>query len=449
MSHDVVLTGCVSTVLGSYLKALGTQRLVAEQVDPSAMSCWDGNGRFHLVSSADHDGLIDFFVHRYAPTPLVTPWNGGSGFYTGDQQSGIEAITESHDERFTLYRAVIQRSRAVLAEMALTVRPDKEAKLRLLQHLRSWLPDGTIAWLDAAFVAGDDARYPDLLGTGGNDGRLDFANNFMQRLAQLFLSPGTRGGSARRGIDAVAPCVASLFGGPHRGALQPAAVGQFVPGLAGGVNMTAGLRTEGRVNPWDFVLALEGALVFAGAAVRRLDASRHGSASFPFHVNPSPVGYGSSAAADREQARCELWLPLWSAPCTFLEIAALFGEGRLEVGRRRATSGLDAARALATLGIDRGLDRFERLGLVRRNGLSYLAAWLGSFAVRAAPQIDLLRELDPWLESIERLDEARPDVHAGLRRLEEAMFEACRKDRPLTATVAAVGNLERVVAASG
>lgn len=449
MSYDLVLSGCVSTILGSYLKALGVHRLVAEQLDPLAMSCWDRSGHFHLVSSADREDVITFFAHRYAPTPLVTPWNGSSGFYAGDQQSGIQAITRSVDGRFARYRDVIDRSRGLLDTLGLTAKPEsKEAKFALLRQARSCFPDEAVAWLDAAYVIGEDARYPPLLGTGGNDGHLDFANNFMQRLAGLFLAPEARGGSPKRGISAADGFAASIFGDPHRGSLQRAAVGQFIPALAGGTNMTAGLKTEGRVNPWDFVLALEGALTFAGAAVRRLDAGRHGSASFPFHVNPSPIGYGSSATLDGEQARCELWLPLWPAPCTFAEIATLCGEARLEVGRDRAASGLDAARALATLGVDRGIDRFERLGILRRNGLSYLAAWLGTFEVRAIPRVDLLRELDGWLGSIERLDKVRPEVSAGLRRLKEAMFEACRKDRPLTATLAAIGNLERVLAAS-
>lgn len=448
MIHDVVLSGCVSTILGSYLKALGTHRLVAEQLDPSAMSWWDRNGRFHLVSSAEHDVLVDFFVHRYAPTPLITPWNGGSGFYAGDQQIGIQAITASGLDRFARYREVIERCRKLLGSLGLTEKPeDKEAKLALLRRARSWLPDDAVAWLDAAYVVGEGARYPALLGSGGNDGRLDFANNFMQRLAEIFLAPRSRPASGKRMIDARDGFMASIFGAAHRGAHQPAAVGQFVPVLAGGTNMTAGLKTEGRVNPWDFVLALEGTLTFAGTVVRRLDSARYGSASFPFHVNPSSVGYGSSATLDDEHARCELWLPLWRSPCAFSEVTVLFGEARLDVGRRRATSGLDAARALATLGVDRGLDGFERFGVLRRNGLAYLAAWLGTFDVRVMPRADLLRELDGWLASIERLDEPRADVSTGLRRLHETMFEACRKDQPLTATLAAVGNLERAVSA--
>jgi CRISPR-associated protein Csx17 len=439
----------VSTVLGSYLKALGVHRLASEQLDPTAMSWWDRRGRFHLVSSADRDVLLDFFVRQYAPTPIVTPWNGSSGFYPRDQKSGIDAIVRSTEERFARYRAVIELCRGLLRMLGLVEKPeDKEAKRALLRHARSCLPDDAVAWLDAAYVVGDDARYPAILGTGGNDGHLDFANNFMQRLAEIFLPRNARGGASRQAIGAPNALAAALFGDPHRGTLQPAAVGQFMPALVGGTNMTAGLKGESGVNPWDFILALEGALTFAGAAVRRLDAARYSSASFPFHVNASQIGYGTSATPDGKQARCELWLPLWPAPCTFPEIATLFGEARLEVGRRRATSGLDAARALATLGVDRGVDRFERLGVLRRNGLSYLAAWLGAFAVHAVPRVGLLVELDGWLESIQRVEEIRQDVSAGLRRLEEAIFEACRRDGPLTATLAAIGNLERALSES-
>ena len=95
MTYDLVLPGCVPTVLASYLKALAIHRLITEQLDHTATSWWDGNAQFHLVSAADRPALIAFFAERYAPTPIVTPWNGGSGFYPRDQQAGIQAIQRS------------------------------------------------------------------------------------------------------------------------------------------------------------------------------------------------------------------------------------------------------------------------------------------------------------------------------------------------------------------
>src|SRR5688572_13903754 len=101
--NDLVLTGCIPNVLASYLKALAVHRLVAEQEDSGASSWWDPDGVFHLSSSLDRDGLIEFLLDRYAPTPVVTPWNGGSGFYPSDQKSGIEAIERSTGDRFQPY----------------------------------------------------------------------------------------------------------------------------------------------------------------------------------------------------------------------------------------------------------------------------------------------------------------------------------------------------------
>jgi CRISPR-associated protein Csx17 len=448
LSHDVVLAGCVPSVLAGYLKALGVHRLVAEQLDPAALSYWDADGRFHLVSSADASALVAFFVERYEPTPIVTPWNGGSGFYAGDQLAGIDALRADDSPRFVRYRETIARCSKLLVDLGILEKPRDEKKQQLLQQARAHLPDEAVRWLDAVYVVGDSPAYPPILGTGGNDGRLDFANNFMQRVAELLLAPARR----RRGEASAADKLrAAVLGETVRGVYQDAAVGQFAPALAGGPSMGSdGMAAESRVNAWDYVLALEGALLFAGAAVRRLDSLDHGRASFPFHVTTSAVGYGSSAASDagRENGRAELWLPCWPSPTGLGELTALFGEGRLEIDRRRATSGLDAARAIATLGVDRGIDRFERVAILKRNGLSFLATTQGTIEVRAVPKVELLRELDPFIGSVLRLDNPGHAVSSALRALQAAMFEACRGDGILTGVLAATGALERAVARS-
>jgi CRISPR-associated protein Csx17 len=446
MSHNLVLDGCVPRVLAGYLKALAVHRLVSEQLDPGARSYWDPDGRFHLVSSADREALVAFFVEHYRPTPIVTPWNGGSGFYEGDQRAGIDAIVNGTSPRFAPYAETIKGCKALLERLDIREKPTDAGKQELLEQARARLSDVAVRWLDAVYVVGDSPAYPQILGTGGNDGRLDFANNFMQRVAELLLSPARR----RRANEASTAdkIRASVFAEAARqGVLQDAAVGQFAPALAGGPNMSDGLSGESRVNAWDYVLALEGALLFAGAAVRRLD---HGKASFPFHVSTSAVGYGSSAATDasRENNRAELWLPCWPAPTGLRELEALFGEGRLELGRHRAASGLDAARALATLGVDRGIDRFERIAILKRNGLSFLATAQGTLAVRAVPSVELLRELDPFLASVVRLDNPGQAVSSAQRALQTAMFDACRGDGRLTAVLAAAGALERAVSRS-
>lgn len=110
MSRQITLGGCTPEPMAHYLKALGIFRLVAGQADPDVLGWWEG-GVFHLESALDEEALADFFLEKYAPTPIVAPWNGGSGFYEGDRQVGIAALLATESERFRAYRETIQAIR--------------------------------------------------------------------------------------------------------------------------------------------------------------------------------------------------------------------------------------------------------------------------------------------------------------------------------------------------
>ena len=88
---ELVLEGCTLEPLMSSLKALGVFRLVSEQADQDARACWR-NDVFVLSSCLDRDGLLDFFLQRYQPTPIMAPWAGGSGFFPKDNQAAINAL---------------------------------------------------------------------------------------------------------------------------------------------------------------------------------------------------------------------------------------------------------------------------------------------------------------------------------------------------------------------
>ena len=83
----------------------------------------------------------------------------------------------------------------------------------MVLEFRNRCPDELLPWIDAAIVlAGDDTFFPPMLGTGGNDGRLEFSTNFHQRLLDVIgtsaatgaslgardLLAGTRDGAARQ-----------------------------------------------------------------------------------------------------------------------------------------------------------------------------------------------------------------------------------------------------------
>jgi CRISPR-associated protein Csx17 len=446
----LALAGCAPTPLASYLKALGVLRLVVEQgADAGALGAWEGD-TFVLRTRLTAEELLEFFLHRYRPSPIVAPWNGGSGFYPKDNQSGIGPLENAAAGRFAELRTVIGQCRALIGRLGLTERPAPDAKARMLTRLRGELPEEALAWFDAAVVLGDEApRYPPLLGTGGNDGRLDFTNNFMQRLVDLF-DPAT-GEPAPGAGDALR---AALFGAPTA-QLTDAAIGQFSPGDAGGPNATTGFSGPSRVNRWDFVLMLEGALLFAAAATRRLGSGQSAALSFPFAVRPTAAGTGSGSLAEEGNTRGELWVPLWARPMSLDELRHLLSEGRATVGRRAARDGLDFARAVASLGVDRGIGSFQRYQFVMRSGRAYLATPVGRRWVPRNPQPDLVADLDRfgYLERLRRFarqETAPARIRSLTRRLEDAIFDLTgRHSRDAVQRILILlGELQAAVAAS-
>src|SRR5205823_3326689 len=105
--NEVPLKGCSTEPMAGYLKSLAVFRLVSEQADSRARGWWEGNS-FRLESIFDESGLVDFFLDAYSPTPIVAPWNGGSGFGEGDRRVGIDAIMASNSPRLSEYRRTIR-----------------------------------------------------------------------------------------------------------------------------------------------------------------------------------------------------------------------------------------------------------------------------------------------------------------------------------------------------
>lgn len=418
--HD--LKGCSPTPLAHYLKALGILRLVAEQKDPTARGWWRDEA-FHLATVLDGEELRRFFLEEYRPTPIIAPWNGGSGFYPKDNKSGIEAISRSLADRFAPFREAIEWGRSAIA--GLEESPKGDSKSKLLRACRQGWRGPSLEWFEASVVldGSGEPAYPALLGTGGNDGRLDFTNNFMQRLAGLF---DLEDPAAIARPAAVRLLSIALYGEPGQG-LEKYAVGQFLPGNAGGANSTVGFTGDSVLNSWDFILMLEGACIFASSVARRMNAAGLPQAAAPFAVRSSAVGYGS--AADGEKDRGEQWFPLWERPATLEELRTLIAEGRSQIGRKSAGRPVDFGRAVARLGVARGVSAFQRYGYIERNGQANLAVPLGRWPVREQPFQHLIDEIADWVEVLRRVsagDEGPGSIARAARMCDEAILSCCR-----------------------
>jgi CRISPR-associated protein Csx17 len=422
--HVLPLRGCAPTPLAHYLKALGVLRLVSEQVDSGARGAWV-DGVFHLVSKLTRSDLETFFLRAYQPTPLLSPWNGGSGFYPSDNQDGFGPIRQSEAPRYSRFRAAMKQAETSVGERK--ERPAGDEKAELLRECLATWDENAYGWLRSAYTIGADSSpsFPALLGTGGNDGRLDFTNNYMQRLVEL-IDPTT--GDVTPGSDELLRL--SLFRDIVPG-LSNNAIGQFFPGAAGGANASAGFDGSASMNPWDFVLMLEGALLLRVASLRRLNEAESTNAAAPFALKSQGVGYASATDEDAS-AQGEQWMPLWAGATTLREVQSLFDEGRLHGGRRAARGTLDAARSVAKLGVARGVTEFVRFGYFERNGQSNLAVPVGRVRVALDADVSLLDELDPFVRSLSAASQkkgAPASLGRSLRRLEAAMLDVATGGR--------------------
>lgn len=429
-SEPVVLAGCRRQPLAHYLKAVGAFRVVAEQREQPVRARWQGDALVLIGERLSRQEVEQFFLEGYRPTPIVSPWNKSSGF-DGKSIPELEAILEADEPRLEAYQSAIRAARQLVEAAA----GEDLTKEELLLRCRAWLPDEALAWLDAAVVLTEGgAAFPPLLGTGGNLGRMELSRNYMGHVARILgFAPGRK---APTGHDAEIWLRASLFdeGTP---ALVSASIAQYDPGPAGGADMAPEGKAESVVNPWDFVLVMEGALLFASAAARRMGSDAGGTASMPFTTSESRVGYASSASS--EPAKGELWAPIWHRALSLPELARLMAEGRAEWQGRQARTGLDFVRAVASLGTDRGIEHFVRHAFVERLGQMSLAVPVGVVAVKERPEVRVLGQLDRWLGRLHRVGNPPSGVATALRAVDGAMYDS--------ATNAGAGHLHRVLRA--
>ena len=443
MSDKILLRGCAPEPLIHYLKALGVMRLVAEQLDKNVYGAWTADG-FLLETVKTEDELVDFFLNDYKPTPIVAPWNNSSGFYSKDKKARgyIENLFALSDSRFEEFYSVVETARSIVGNRSEA--PKDSEKVAMLQKARCLFPEKSLAWLDAAFVLGTEKPdYLPLLGSGGNDGNFSFTTNLFEK----WLNVLPKNNSAKQQEASKNQLNASLFLKPVK--LEKAAIGQFHPGGAGGANASQGVGGDFLVNPWDFIFIIEGSLLLASATVRQLQAGARSRASFPFTAGSSTIGYGTSTSG--EKIRAEMWLPLWSNPASYAEISHIFQEGRVQFssGNRRARSGFDFARAVAELGVDRGIEAFQRYAFIERNGQANLAAPLSVFEVKERPLASKLSEFDQWLDSLRRAtNDAKktpPRFVRVTKDIEEASFKLCNdgSETSLREILLALGAAER------
>lgn len=442
MTSTQVLAGLQPEPLASYLAGLGLIRVLGEQADPSATATWTDGGLSICSSVPD---IAAWLADEYVPTPVLSPWNGGSGFGAKDKEPirRLKRLREHPSPRLTPLREAI----AVAEKVVATARrrgwiTDEKVvnKAAVVLELRNQCPDGMLPWIDASIVlTGEETYFPPILGTGGNDGRLDFSTNYHEQVMEII------GATDKQRARSLASA-RDLLSGAQTEQLTGAPIGQFDPGNAGGPGSSGYGSADSLANPWSYVLTVEGALLFAASVTRR-NQQGAGRAAMSFTVAPSPDGSDSGAAG--EESRGEVWVPIWTKDFSLNEIRQLFAEARASWRGRPARRAVDFYAATRSLGVARGIDEFGRYALQRRNGLAFTAVPIDRVLVREQPSVSLAAKVEDWTARVGHSD-ASVSVSEALRGFRKRHLEFARDGGPwpLARMLAALTTLEMAVARS-
>ena len=374
---DLAMDGCVPKDMLSYMKALGILKAIAERRDGSAQGFWRDGDQWVVRSALDRDAALDFFMNEWQPTPIMSPWNKDSGFQPGKAAKAMEALNRviaEESPRFDDWRTVCHESRLAAEEAESRFDKDKDKKDWILRKCRNGFPDSALEWFDAVFVLTDEssgASFPPLFGSGGNDGRFEIGAKFVDCVEQCLLN--------RNPAESEDLLESALF------ASKSPSIKNKRIGTLGFFDAEA--SSQELINPWDFVLAMEGVLLFAGSASRRLGAGARSYAAFPFMASSSSSAGSQTVSGDESSSKSkgELWTPVWEAPASFRDVKLLMSEGRAEIGGRQAGNSVDFVRAISGLGVRRGISAFDRYGFLERNGQSRITAWLDRVPVPTEP----------------------------------------------------------------
>ena len=92
--------------LASYLAGLGLIRVIGEQADPAATAAWTPDG---LAITTTVNDIAAWLADEYVPTPVLSPWNSGSGFGAKDKEPlrALEALLAHPSPRLDPLQAAI------------------------------------------------------------------------------------------------------------------------------------------------------------------------------------------------------------------------------------------------------------------------------------------------------------------------------------------------------
>jgi CRISPR-associated protein Csx17 len=128
--------------------------VLGEQADPAAAAAGSPDG---LIIATTVEDLPGWLARQYVPTPVLSPWNSGSGFGPKDREPlrALEAILAHPSPRLALLREAIPVARDVVGKARARRRLSPGCGRSALYPAYS----ATLAGLSARAPSGRSARW--------------------------------------------------------------------------------------------------------------------------------------------------------------------------------------------------------------------------------------------------------------------------------------------------
>lgn len=353
----ISFAGITPDTLGGYLCGLGLLSACA-QLAPSVRGCWR-DSMFHMLLDRPDGKLYGRGELWSIDDFLANKWKRPK--YPGGNKASWSDAQKQDTKKKTSSAIKCYRCETHLNDLRL---------------------------LDSHIVSAQRNVFNPIFGTGGNIGKRNLAK--LASDASDLLNDPTK---AREWLaNALYGESADLPELPSSGTWFPFANKTFNSGQDG-------FFREGRLSPWSFLLALEGALLLRGEVGRRLSATARPYAAFPFISEaPNPV---SESNVGLKRAGM-FWAPIWDTPATLTEVRALLKRGSARMGKRTATAAHEFAVAALGIGVDAGVVRFMPFELRETTSSQVFEAMpmphiLVRSDARSHRAAEIISSLVPWI----------------------------------------------------
>lgn len=428
------ILGCQANHPLNYLKAIGLLKIISLQLEPSVKGFYDHDS-FILETNLSKEQIANFFVHKYIPSPILSP------FLRLRNNVLLENLTRAENPRLSLFRQAYEYLKMAPPKKRQSF-PSEEWLQDIASELKYLHPSSVGSYITLTLAAyrlcdplKESSPSPFLINYQDQFKEFYLEENYLGALSQLISFKTDT--PKKESLDYL---LAAIFT-ENNSKESFFKLGDFCSSFLDRANYPN--RQNIKANPWDYILALNGFVAICSPYTLNAEVR------VPFCLRATSYGWENIDANPlRKLAKREMWLPLWNRPLTNNELEKLLLKLFETLVQSRINSALDLVAEATIWGTNPLLANFLRLGLIFDINATPLPEIinLNKVALSKIPEAELLSSTKAWLAKWDFMLFSGPKSQKQketIKATEEALFSyLTNQDSSLTKTLIKLGQAE-------